>query len=350
MRGSKNAAMFVHGFMTDIAVFDDVLAEESPLREYATCARYDMRGFGRSPNPTTPYSHVNDLADIQSLLSRTFTTESDCQIGTAIPQATDAKSNSTSASGASASAGPDEEDSTLDGVDGERLFAPTHLVGYGLGGSVVLEYALKFPERVRSVSVISTGITGHAWKRGMSAFFELPDDLDSDPFETSRYAQDGRLVQKASGSGTLESRLQNLARDWLRASPEWSTGLASQTQDCGAKLKHMLRRYKCFHFAEEDPVQPNPFEGRPLLERIGDLKVPVMAMAGQQEATGDFGLIAKEILDVVPQPAFMTRTPVLLNGARHFGPIEAPEQCRDELLRFWRSVDDRRKTSGLESH
>jgi pimeloyl-ACP methyl ester carboxylesterase len=268
-------ALFLHDFLTDMTLFDAILQENSPLRSSAVCARLDLRGFGASPDPDGVYNRMDDVAALH----------------------------------ASAGAGP------------------AHLVGCGLGGVVALEYALARPEAVASVSLVSSGLPGHQWQRGVRAFFDLPllDDVDSKQACSEDEMQAGR----------------ELARNWVRSSAEWRSSL-EKGGAVAAKLKDMFKRYRYFHFWGDDRLDPDPCSGDPLSEQLGGVKAPVLTLVGEGEiggASGDFGLIGSAIASSVPFPAYGKKTAHVLLGAGHFGTLEAWQQCQDEIAEFWTAVD-----------
>lgn len=260
--------------MTDMRLFDYILRETSPLLPLAPCVRYDMRGFGRSPDPSEPYSRLDDLGTIHASASE----------------------------------------------------KPAHLVGSGLGGCIALEYALARPDRVASVSLISSGLPGHPWQRGQRAYFKLPmlEDVGGEDEETE-----------------LQKKARGLAKEWVGQSHEWRSALR-KGGDVAALLKQMYVDYRCFHFWGDDQLEPDPFALlQPLSERLGNVQVPVLVLAGKEETGGkrdDFGLIAEKIVKDVPNPAYGERKVKYLDDAGHFGSVEAWEQCQAHVAEFWSAL------------
>lgn len=101
----NETVIFIHDFLTDARLFTPLI-NTTLLKPY-TLLSYDMRGFGRSPDPTAPYSRSEDIHSLHPY--------------------------------------------------------PAHIMGSGLGGAVALEYALSHPNHVKSVSVIGSGLPGHRW-------------------------------------------------------------------------------------------------------------------------------------------------------------------------------------------
>jgi hypothetical protein len=50
----RNPAVFIRDFI-NIRLFDNVLNEETSFLKSAIRARFDLRGFGKSPIPDRPY-------------------------------------------------------------------------------------------------------------------------------------------------------------------------------------------------------------------------------------------------------------------------------------------------------
>lgn len=56
--GSGPPLVLVHGFTLDSSSWDDQIDAFAPSHRVI---RYDLRGFGQSPPPSAPYTHVDDL-------------------------------------------------------------------------------------------------------------------------------------------------------------------------------------------------------------------------------------------------------------------------------------------------
>lgn len=109
--GEGPGVVLLHGGLWDRRTWDaqiDVLAERS------TVVRYDLRGFGRSSTPETPYSDLDDLRAV------------------------------------------------MDAAGLERAA----LVGCSVGGLVATMFAIERPARVRGLVLASSGLYGHRWAVG----------------------------------------------------------------------------------------------------------------------------------------------------------------------------------------
>jgi 3-oxoadipate enol-lactonase len=120
VEGSGPAVLLVHGFTLDGRMWDDQVVA---LRDVATVVRCDLRGFGRSTDPTEgiPYTNSGDLLALLDHLG----------IDTAL------------------------------------------LVGLSMGGRIVIETALVAPQRVRGLVLLDSVIGGVPWdppsEQGMAA-------------------------------------------------------------------------------------------------------------------------------------------------------------------------------------
>lgn len=104
--GSGAPLVFVHGFSLDTRMWDD---QWEPFAERFRVIRYDLRGFGRSAQPTDQYyRHADDLAGL------------------------------------------------LDALEIERA----HVVGLSLGGAVTLDFALAHPGRAHSIVLVDAVLPG----------------------------------------------------------------------------------------------------------------------------------------------------------------------------------------------
>jgi pimeloyl-ACP methyl ester carboxylesterase len=106
--GDGPAVVLIHAGVCDSGMWD---AQWRTLPAGRRVVRFDMRGFGRSPVPSTAYSHARDLIAVMD------------------------------AAGISQAA----------------------LVGTSMGGRVALEVALAAPERVSALVLVGSGLPGHEW-------------------------------------------------------------------------------------------------------------------------------------------------------------------------------------------
>ena len=104
--GEGGAIVFVHGFTLDTRMWDD---QWRFFSESHRVTRYDVRGFGRSSKPAGPYANSRDLKAL------------------------------------------------LDHLKAER----PHVVGLSMGGGIAVDYALSYPEGLRSLTLIDSTLGGY---------------------------------------------------------------------------------------------------------------------------------------------------------------------------------------------
>jgi 3-oxoadipate enol-lactonase len=107
--GEGDAIVLLHGMALDARMWD---AEAAHFASSHTVVRYDLRGFGKSTLPSTPFTHY---ADLRALLAHL-----------AIDRA--------------------------------------HVVGLSMGGGVAIDFALVHPELVRSLVLVDTIVGGFTFQ------------------------------------------------------------------------------------------------------------------------------------------------------------------------------------------
>jgi pimeloyl-ACP methyl ester carboxylesterase len=242
-RGSGPTTIFLHGFGGDLHTWDRLW----PLLPAGTnYIRYDLRGFGQSvARDNTSFDHADDLADLMDAMQ-------------------------------------------IDRCD---------IVGLSMGGSVALNFALTRPDRVRSLSLLSPGLTAWDWSDEWRALW--------------------RPISEAARAGDL-SRAREL---WL-AHPLFATTRASDAEDA---LRDEIAR-----FSGDQWVEDHQAPALPDVERLHELDVPVLLLTGAQDLA-DFQLVAELIEACAPH---VTRHDA--SDAGHLIHLEALHWCRNMLSAFWR--------------
>ncbi len=115
--GAGPPVVFLHGNMVDRRMWR---TQVDVFREHFTVILYDLRGYGRSTFPATPYSHHDDLLGL------------------------------------------------LDHLEMQAA----HLVGASLGASVAVEFVLVNPRRTRSLTLVPGGLGGYSWSDELSDGFD----------------------------------------------------------------------------------------------------------------------------------------------------------------------------------
>lgn len=234
--------VFVHGFGGDMHSWD---ALWSLLPRGRGHLRYDLRGFGgSSATNNDPFHHPDDLGHLLDAL----------EIG------------------------------------------ECHLVGVSMGGSIAINFSLSWPDRVRSVALLSPGLTAWEWSEEWLALW--------------------KPITEAARSG-----------DMRRARAIWlAHPLFGSTRESNAA--RMLAD-EVSRFSGEQWIRDRPAPALPDLERLHELEQPVLLLTGARDFP-DFRLIASLIEATVPH---LIRHDAADLG--HLVHLEAPEWCRDKLTAFW---------------
>ncbi len=243
--GHGPAIVFLHGFGLDHRMW---LREQRALAAQHTTISCDLRGFGFSdlPEPGETYSHTQDLAALFHALN----------IGQA------------------------------------------DIVGHSLGGDQALEFALRYPGHVRSLVLVSSGVSGYRateqWRRRMAYI---------------------KLTAQREGVAAARSL-------WLDHPLFAVTRSVPQAR---RRLAQMIGWYSGWHWLHPDPLAvPDP----PVIDRLGSVQVPTLAIRGQLDAPDTRNLHAV-IVAGVPGAR-----PVVMDRVGHMAPLERPQLFHDTLRTF----------------
>jgi pimeloyl-ACP methyl ester carboxylesterase len=243
--GEGNPVILLHGFTFDLRMWD---AQVAPLAARYRVVRYDLRGYGLSslPQPGVVYSHADDLAALAA------------RVGASRP----------------------------------------HLVGFGLGGRVALDYALAYPGRVQSVVLVEGVVGGWTWS----------------PAFQNAY----RPVLEAGRRGDIAAA----KAAWLQ---QPMFGAARERQDVMARVQRMVDDYSGWHFTHVDPERPlTP----PAVRRMSELAVPMLALVGERDVA-DVQSMAEALAASAPNTRRST-----LAGAGYVSPLEYPDRVNEAILTF----------------
>ena len=214
-----------------------------------TCVRYDLRGHGESPIPPTPYALDELVEDLEALRAR---------------------------------------------LGHESI----HVIGHSLGGMIGPAYARAYPERVRTVTLLSTAAGRTAEDR----------------------AKVGGVVAAMEAEG-VEARLGTLVERWytdafVAARPDAIETRKRQVLDTP---EHVFM--SVFHIYSETEMAP----------WLHEVACPCLVLAGELDG-GCNPRLNRFMADTLPDAEL-----VILEGLKHSILIEAPERVvppvRDFLLR-----------------
>ena len=233
--GSGPWIVFIHGFSLDRRMW---AYQVGHFQAKFTIVTYDCRGFGLSPMPAGPYNHADDLRTLLLMLN-----------------------------------------------------APeVHLVGLSMGGRIAVNYALHWPELVRSLTLISTDVGGY------------------------QHQIDWDVARRAT-------RLDVMRNLWL------GHELFSTTRrhpDAWASTVRMIGDYSGWHWLHEDVRHPPDTDA---WDRLGDIATPTVAVVGESDLP-DFHFIAATLAARMPQAH-----QIVVPGSGHLVNLEAPNVCNEILAR-----------------
>jgi 3-oxoadipate enol-lactonase len=172
------------------------------------------------------------------------------------------------------------------------------LVGLSKGGAVALEFALTFPGRVLALALIDTVLPGFTWS----------------PEQTAR---DGQIWQRAADGGIPAAK-----ESWL-THPLFIP--AQRQPQVAARLERIVDDYSGWHFVNSNPER---WLDPPAAQRLDELKMPLLAMAGELDVP-DFRAITSLICAQVPQARKL-----IIPGAGHMSNMEAPGRVTAALIEF----------------
>ncbi len=248
LAGAGQPLVLIHGFGLDRRMWDQQFAE---FAQHRRVVRYDLRGFGRSAMPEVgqPYRHIDDLRALLDHL--------------AIKRAA--------------------------------------LVGLSLGGSVALNAALAYPDRVSALVLVDTIVSG----RPMSA------EWDDEYRQVRRAAREQGVEQ--GKHGWFDIRMFAPTRAHPQAGP-W--------------LRQLIDDWPGWQFIHRDPENTSI----QAIERLGEVRAPTLVVVGERDQP-DFQAIANELTAGIP----LARK-VVVPGAGHMAPMEAPGEFSALVLGFLESL------------
>jgi 3-oxoadipate enol-lactonase len=246
--GSGDPIVLIHGFTLDRRMWDEQF--DTFAKRYRVI-RYDARGFGRSAPITEPFSSSDDLRALLTHLG--------------VKQA--------------------------------------HVIGLSMGGRYAIDFALKYPQMVKSLVPADPGLGGHP----------IPGVA--------------KELEPAIAAGKT-GNVAEAKRIWLAHS---MFDPAREQPKVAAQLKQIVDDYSGWHFvqgigAREQPVQP------PAVQRLAEIKVPTLVVVGARDLP-DLHTIADRIAKDVAGAR-----KVVIPKAGHMANMEAPAEFNRVVLEFLAGV------------
>lgn len=247
VEGSGEPVVLIHAGIANRSQWD---AQVAALKDAYRVIRYDTRGFGETE---TDAVHFSNRADIAALLDHL----------------------------------------------GERS---AHLVGMSRSGSIALDFAIEFPDRVRSLTVAAGGVGGYESPNGSpEGTFDEPERLweAKDWERLADWEADFWMNGAGQPSGRADPAIRAKVHDWI------------------------LSNYR----AEKEEGQPMVLDP-PAVGRLGELRAPVLVMLGTLDEPGTSHAM-RHLAASVPGAQLE-----VFEDAAHMLNLEQPELFNRVLRRF----------------
>ncbi len=249
--GEGEPLVLVHAGIADGRMWDGQV--EALARRYRV-VRYDMRGFGKTALVEGPYSHHEDLRGLLDSL----------EIGRA------------------------------------------HLVGCSMGAGVVLDFALRYPERVGALVLVGSAVGG------FEGDFELPEQWD-------------QLVA-ADEAGDL-GRVSELEVQI------WVDGPRRRPEDVDASVRDLVREMNLIALQNEASglgaeLSPDPSA----VDRLTEIVAPALILVGDSDQP--MTLVAADLL----AKKLPNARKAVMTGTAHLPNMERPEEFNRILLDYLEDV------------
>ena len=255
---SGPAVVLIHGHSVDLRMWDGQLPA---LRAAGyRVIRYDVRGHGRSMAPPTGYTWESYSADLRDLLDRVNVE------------------------------GPAAESLALDAA---------HVVGLSMGGGIALQFALDFPPRVLSLTLVDSALPGFPYSDELSGWIEA-------------------LVAAVRSEGPRAA----FERLWL-AGPLFD-GLR-RFPDRFQRLREMVSGFPAVEYREGAADRAYVAN---VIGRLGEVTAPALVIAGENDIP-DFHLVADIIAEGLPNARKL-----VLPDCGHLPPMEQPDAFNEALIGF----------------
>ncbi|RKR88811.1 pimeloyl-ACP methyl ester carboxylesterase [Micromonospora pisi] len=178
------------------------------------------------------------------------------------------------------------------------------LVGCSFGGAVAIDTTLAHPDRVTALALFGSAVSGYQWSDEANELWEnLIGEVDDGDFDAAAAAEVRFwVVGPGRQPADVDPALRELAQEMDRRA------LAAEAALGNVEVREL------------DP---------PAIERLADIKVPVLVGAGAADVP-DISRLADTIAAQVPGAVRLPDVP----DAGHLLPLERPTPVNDALLNF----------------
>ncbi|GAB3307518.1 alpha/beta fold hydrolase [Epidermidibacterium keratini] len=203
---------------------------------------------------------------------------------------------------------PFRHDIDLIGVLDGLGVAQAVVVGLSMGASIGVDLAIAHPERVAGLIVVGAGVSSPTF---------------TDPWVLDVFTESAKAAQAGDGGAWLEQYLRFVTGP-RRTADEVVPAVLTAVREM---MTDTLRN----HVPDGEPVLPSWLPDA--ADRIGEIGVPVLAIAGGADADDHLRMPAELVAGVADGRM------VTIPGTAHYPNLERPEQFNSELLRFLATTD-----------
>ncbi|MCB0109461.1 MAG: alpha/beta hydrolase [Caldilineaceae bacterium] len=253
--GSGSPLVLIHAGICDSRMWDEQFAH---FAESHRVFRYDMRGYGQTEPVDVPYAHHEDLRAL------------------------------------------------LDHWEIEQA----HLVGCSMGGSTALDFALAYPDRVRSLTIVCAEPGGY-------------EDVDEqgEPIEEEIPEQWDQIVE-AFRLGAYESVAEWEVRFWVVGPERTPDQVDPAVRHKVYEMNVIALRNEAQELGENQPLDP------PAAERLGELTCPTQIIIGALDQP-----VMRRAADLMANTIAGAQKVVIPETA-HLPSMEQPRQFNQILSTF----------------
>jgi pimeloyl-ACP methyl ester carboxylesterase len=244
--GSGFPLFFLHAGVADSRMWEP---QVPAFAEHFDVIRPDQRGFGQSELPATRWSPVADLLEM---------------------------------------------------IEQLRL-KPAHLVGCSMGGSIAIDFAIQYPERVSKLVLVGTGIGGANFGK--------------------KYPEIWTGVKAADESGDLEALNQAEMHLFLDG-PQRPRGYVRQP------LRDLFLSMNGTSLKNDWETAPTDDLTPPAVERLSEITAPTLIVVGDKDVPTIYDA-ADLLMKSLPQAR-----QVVINDAAHLPNLEHPDEFNRLVLDF----------------
>lgn len=247
--GEGDPVALLHGHSLDLRVFDD-LAPALAKAGYRAI-RYDQRGHGRSASPPAGYRFGDHAADLDAVLGATGSPCAD-------------------------------------------------VIGLSKGGGIALECALRFPERVRSLTLIGPLLPDFALSAELLGSF--------------------REVAKRIRTEGVQAAVRGcwLVHPLMRS--------AAELPGVRERVEAMTLTFPAGEYFAS--ARDEPDRDWKVIDRLGEIAVPTLVVSGDGDVP-DFVAMAALVAERVPASVLE-----IVPDCGHLVPLEKPRELEDLVLAF----------------